>query len=133
MRRGWTLALASAVAVVLAGGGYVVGDRTGGRTGGRTDSKGEPSCAEVRQTAEELFRQWSKLDTDDSKRSVKVRVAADVVLVHGDCFPYATLSAMRAAVQQLDVSRDSTAMQIGAGVVACEAVLTVASECRTRP
>ncbi|MEV6667233.1 hypothetical protein [Streptomyces nigra] len=125
MRRGWALALATAGAAVLAGGGYVVGDWTGGR--------GEPSCAEVQQTAEGLFSQWSKLDKDDGVRSVKVRAAADIVLVHGDCFTFATQSAARAAVQQLDVSGDSTPMQLAAGLVACEAVVKDTSSCRTSP
>ncbi|MGR4880640.1 hypothetical protein ACIPUC_14610 [Streptomyces sp. LARHCF249] len=125
MRRGWALALATAGAAVLAGGGYAVGDWTGGR--------GKPSCAEVRQTAEDLFGQWSKLDTDDGVRPVKVRAAVDIVLVHGDCFTFATQSAARAALQQLDVSGDSTPMQIAAGLVACEAVVKNPSSCRTRP
>ncbi|MFI9291904.1 hypothetical protein [Streptomyces gardneri] len=125
MRRGWALALATAGAVVLAGGGYVVGDWTSGR--------GEPSCAEVRQTTEDIFGEWSKLDTDDGRRPVKVRAAADIVLVHGDCFTFATRSAARAAVQQLDVSGDSNPMRIAAGLVACEAVVKDPSSCRTRP
>ncbi|MFI1472409.1 hypothetical protein [Streptomyces wuyuanensis] len=125
MRRGWALALATAGAVVLAGGGYVVGDRTGGGGG--------PSCAEVRQTAEDLFGQWSKLAQDDAVRSVKVRAAADVVLVHEECFGFATQSAARAAVQQLDVSGDSTPVQLAAGIVACEAVVEDPSSCRTEP
>ncbi|MET9376812.1 hypothetical protein ABZX98_22140 [Streptomyces sp. NPDC002992] len=112
-------------AAVLAGGGYVVGDWTGGRD--------EPSCAEVRRTAEDLFGQWSKLDTDDERRTAKVRVAADIVLVHGDCFTFATRSAARAAVQQLDVSGESNPMRIAAGLVACEAVVKDTSSCRTRP
>ncbi|MEU3479076.1 hypothetical protein ACI2LO_16915 [Streptomyces sp. NPDC033754] len=112
-------------AAVLAGGGYVVGNWTGGRD--------EPSCAEVRRTAEDLFGQWSKLDTDDERRTAKVRVAADIVLVHGDCFTFATRSTARAAVQQLDVSGESTPMRIAAGLVACEAVVKDTSSCRTRP
>ncbi|WP_411111416.1 hypothetical protein [Streptomyces sp. c-19] len=125
MRRGWALALAAAGAAVMAGGGYVAGDWKGDR--------GEPSCAEVRQTAEGLFGQWSKLDTDDERRTAKVRVAADIVLVHDDCFPFATRSAARAAVQQLDVSGESTAMRIAAGLVACETVVKDPTSCRTRP
>ncbi|MFF0299436.1 hypothetical protein ACFYTV_01985 [Streptomyces sp. NPDC004562] len=125
MRRGWALTLATVGAAVLAGGGYVVGDWTG--------RQGEPSCAEVRQTAEDLFGQWSKLDTDDGVRSVKVRAAADIVLVHGDCFTFATRSAARAAVQQLDASGDSIPMQIAAGLVACQAVVKDPSSCQTRP
>ncbi|MFE4259718.1 hypothetical protein [Streptomyces sp. NPDC056883] len=126
MRRGWTITLAAAVAVVLAGGGYVVGDRTGGRAGGRA----EPSCAEVRETAEELFGQWSDPGTEESVRPFKVRMAADVVLVHGDCFPFATLSAMRAAVQQLDASGASGDMRFGAGLAACEALVKQPDDCR---
>ncbi|MFF9276682.1 hypothetical protein [Streptomyces griseosporeus] len=127
MRRGWALALAMAGAVVLAGGGYAVGEQTG--TGGR----GGPSCAEVRQRAEGLFGEWSRLAEDDTVRPVQVRVAADIVLTHGDCFPFATRSAARAAVRQLDVSGESTAMQLAAGLVVCRAVVPDTSSCRTGP
>ncbi|MFI8322672.1 hypothetical protein [Streptomyces sp. NPDC085529] len=126
MRRGWAFALATAGAVVVAGGGYAVGERTAGRDDG-------PSCAEVRQTVEGLFGDWVKLDTTDQVGPMKVRTAADIVREHGDCYPYATRSALRAAVQQLDVAVESNPMQYAAGLVACQAVVADPASCRDRP
>ncbi|MFF0481300.1 hypothetical protein [Streptomyces sp. NPDC004435] len=125
MKRGWGLALATAGAVVLGAAGYVVGDRTGGRS--------EPSCAEVRTKAEELFAQWSELDSNDMVGPVKVRAASDLVLRGQDCYPFATLSVVRAAVRQLDVSGESDAMKYAAGLVACEAVVKDPSTCHDEP
>lgn len=125
MKRGWGLALAAAGAVVLGWGGYVVGDRTGGAS--------EPSCAEVRKTAEELFGRWSERDSSDMVGPVEVRAASDLVLRGEDCYPFATLSVVRAAVQQLDVSGDSDPMKYAAGLAACQAVVKDPATCRDEP
>ncbi|MFJ5706429.1 hypothetical protein [Streptomyces sp. NPDC093105] len=126
MRRGWAFALATVAAVILAGGVYVVGDRPAGRDDG-------PSCDEVRRTVQGLFDDWIPLDSSDQVGPMKVRTAADIVREHEDCYPYATRSVMRAAVQQLDVAVESNPMQYAAGRVACEAVVVDPSTCRDRP
>ncbi|MFD8011507.1 hypothetical protein [Streptomyces sp. NPDC058955] len=125
MRRGWVGALAVACAVVLVVGGYVVGARPADRGDG-------PSCAEVRRTVEDLFGDWAKRGTSDQVGPMRVRTAADIVAEHGDCYPYAARSAVRAAVQQLDVAVESNPMQYAAGLVACEAVVEDPAACRDR-
>ncbi|GGY25639.1 hypothetical protein [Streptomyces omiyaensis] len=122
MKRGWALALATAGAVVLAGGGYVVGDRADDRSG--------PSCAEVRQTVETVFDDWKQLDANDMVAPVKARTAADLVLGNQDCYPFAAVSAVRAAVRQLDAAGESEPMMYAAGLVACGAVVKDRETCR---
>lgn len=127
MRRGWAFALAVITcAVVLAVGGYVVGARPADRGDG-------PTCPEVRKTVTDLFGDWAQRDSSDQVGPMRVRTAADIVREHGDCYPYAARSAVRAAVQQLDVAAESNPMQYAAGLVACEAVLEDPASCRDRP